>query len=194
MSSIGAKIVGILLGVALLLPVTGLARHKKNSPAALSSTPQDPPAVIKIEERIAAQESRNVQNLRRFSPRVETYLQEFEASSTMGYAPTSDSYYFGRLTYNGDTETVSFLPGEQAHVVEEMKKQSLLGHLIPFRVMAPYYMDTFASDVMVDSRGIGRDQYDYSFVRTEFLGDIRCLVFDIQARDDAQAGSKAGSG
>jgi hypothetical protein len=53
----------------------------------------------------------------------------------------------------------------------------------PFHSPTPFFINSFAADALIDARGIDRDQYAYSFVRSEFLGEIRCLVFDIQPKD-----------
>jgi len=66
----------------------------------------------------------------------------------------------GRLVYSGNGEAVSFLSQESP--VDEPKMRSLLGHVNPFDTSTPYFMNSFAADAVLDSRGIGRDQYEYS--------------------------------
>ncbi|MGA3213526.1 MAG: M48 family metalloprotease [Terriglobales bacterium] len=40
----------------------------------------------------------------------------------------------------------------------------------------------FAQMIIPDERGLSRENYNFSFARREFLGDLRCLVIDVQPK------------
>jgi hypothetical protein len=42
-----------------------------------------------------------------------------------------------------------------------------------------YGVDSFVQAALIDPKGLDRERYQFRFVRREFLGDVRCLVFDV---------------
>src|SRR4029077_19164121 len=47
-----------------------------------------------------------------------------------------------------------------------------------------YIPDGFAAMAVPDWRSLGRPRYEINFVRREFLGEARCLVFDVHPQDN----------
>ena len=53
----------------------------------------------------------------------------------------------------------------------------------------------FSWMIFADRNDFDREHYDFRYVRREFLGDVRCLVFDVTPKKDAaRAVSWAASG
>ncbi len=46
----------------------------------------------------------------------------------------------------------------------------------------------FSWMIFADREDFDRNHYDFKYVRREFLGDIRCLVFDVTPKKDAGKG------
>src|SRR2546426_8456422 len=40
----------------------------------------------------------------------------------------------------------------------------------------------FLQMIYVDMNGFDREHYEFSYIRREFLGEVRCLVFDVGPR------------
>jgi len=53
-----------------------------------------------------------------------------------------------------------------------------------------YLPDGFLQMIFIDTNGFDRQHYKFDYVRREFLGEVRCLVFDVIRRPKrAKAGS-----
>jgi len=50
----------------------------------------------------------------------------------------------------------------------------------------------FAQMMFIDADGFSRPNYNFEYVRREFLGDVRCLVFDVEPKDKAASGRFVG--
>ena len=100
-----------ILAVILICSVFTSAAEKpsakaQNQPQPWKSDPKFDPVVDKITTR----ESLFVKNLRKYSPMVETYIQNMRTDKDLGSVPTSDKYFLGRVTLETGVEDVNFLP------------------------------------------------------------------------------------
>ncbi len=122
-------------------------------------------------DRIIEREHATVQNLRDYTPIVETYLQNMRPDEKMGWVPNGDRYFLGRLDMSQDVDDRSFLgrPGFW---------QRFFGHFSNLYTIQ-YKPIGFSWMVFVDRNGFDRNHYDFKFERREFLGDVRCLVFSV---------------
>jgi hypothetical protein len=55
-----------------------------------------------------------------------------------------------------------------------------------------YFPEGFAQMALIDTRNFDRKTYKFDYVRREFLGDVRCLVFDLSPVDSEQPGKFIG--
>src|SRR6476469_124099 len=53
-----------------------------------------------IEALIVAREQRMIQQMRKYSPRTESYLQEFKLDLELGPVVSGDRYYVGRVKFD----------------------------------------------------------------------------------------------
>ncbi len=117
--------------------------------------------------------------MRHMRPLLETYIQFVKNDKEGNSAPTNDLYFLGRLDMTDGPEDVSFTgqPG--------------FGHRMLGKLTGIYSMHFlplgFAQMVVIDT-DFQKKYYNISFVRREFLGEVRCLVFDLQPKNDAPAG------
>src|SRR5437016_4284807 len=63
-----------------------------------------------VVERIVARENQLLKNLRNYSPRIETYIQNFRPDPELGSVPTDDHYFLGRMDFHRGVAVRSFLP------------------------------------------------------------------------------------
>jgi hypothetical protein len=146
--------------------------------------PQQPApslAVDRLLDRILLRENALVQELRHLAPIVETYIQEQQVLTlTPGAAPelhpTKDHYFLGRLRV---ADQVLHEP-----LIERTDPPAAGPPRLPFRG-APkdqplvFLARGFAQMALVDLDGFNRRNYVFHYVHREFLGEVRCLVFDV---------------
>ena len=142
-------------------------------------------------DRIFARETQLSASLRQYNPIIETYVQDMRSDSTLGMVPATDHYFLGQanLSQNSVREpsTVPAATEEQPKKKggwlhgksdEDLKKGGL-SESFP-KSTAP---NGFLQMIYVDPRGFDRQHYKLSYVRREYLGDVRCLVFDVYPTD-----------
>ena len=123
--------------------------------------------------------------LRKYSPVVETYIQNMKPDPDMGAVPTSDQYFLGRLDMNGgNLQDHSYL-----------KKAGFLRRMMDTltSVYQVHYVPLgFMGMIVLDGQGFDRVHYDFHFVRRDFLGDVRCLVIDVTPKRNSGKGRFTG--
>ena len=118
--------------------------------------------------------------MKQLHPLVETYLQNLRNDKDLGApVPANDVYFLGRLDVSGGmTDDRAF----------NMPTTSGLGKRMLSKLSSMYTMKFlplgFAQMVILDE-DFQRKYYNFTFVRREFLGEVRCLVVDVAPRKDA---------
>ena len=112
--------------------------------------------------------------MRHMHPLVETYLQDLKNDPNGNPYPVKDQYFLGRLDMSEGPEDVSFVgqPGFGHRMFAKLTGVYSL-HFLPMG---------FAQMVVLDS-DFQKRYYKFNFVRREFLGELRCLVIDVQPRE-----------
>jgi len=124
-----------------------------------------------VVDKIVAQEQAEVQLLRQYTPLVETYIQYLRADNQAGSVPHGDKYFLGRAGLAGGVE---LQPLDRSIGAND----KLFGGLKGF-FSAEFVPRGFLQMVYVDMSGFDRNHYRFEYARREFLGEVRCLVFDI---------------
>jgi len=148
-------------------------------PQATAPAPAAPSSFEQVIELVVAREHFFNQQMRHMHPLVETYIQNLKSDQELGAVPVSDQYFLGRLDLSGGLDDRSFInqPGF-GHKILSRLSSLYSAHLLPLG---------FAQMVMVDS-DFQRQYYEFTFVRREFLGELRCLVIDVHPRQGAGNG------
>jgi len=122
--------------------------------------------------------------MKQLHPLVETYLQNLKDDKDLGApVPASDVYFLGRLDMSEGTDDRSFTSPTTAGLGKRM-----LSKLKDLYVMK-FYPLGFAQMIILD-QDFQRKYYDFTFVRREFLGEIRCVVLDVAPKKDARKNKK----
>jgi hypothetical protein len=172
----------IFLSVSLtsLLACTASAQVETRQSADQTSLPSEKPqtfrSVITVDQaidHIIAREHNEIAIIRHYSPLIETYIQDLKLDPANGVVPIRDHYFLG-----------------QADLVKGVVDNSLLGKPGRFNQMNPlYHLSVFKSDfipegflqmIYIDANGFDRQHYQFDYVRNEFLGDVKCVVFDVR--------------
>jgi len=107
------------------------------------------------------------------TPVVETYLQNLAADPQLGPVPSEDHYFLGRLDMGENIDRKDYLKEQE----RSMQQRLLGGFQKLYKVQ--YQPMGFSWMVYADRTDFDREHYDFRYVRREFLGDVRCLVFDV---------------
>ena len=116
------------------------------------------------------------------TPVVETYLQNLTADPTLGAVPSEDHYFLGRMDMGESIDRKDYLKQQE----KSMQSRLLGGFQKLYKVQ--YQPLGFSWMVYADRTDFDREHYDFHYVRREFLGDVRCLVFDVTPKKKSGVG------
>ena len=133
--------------------------------------PQPPPTPEEVLDRIIAQEQAEVGMVQQYSPLVETYIQYIRPDKMTGAVPDGDKYFLGRAELS---RGVDLMPLDK----EAGLKRKVLGSWSEF-FSSEFLPRGFLQMIFLDMSGFDRLHYRVEYVRREFLGEVRCLVFDV---------------
>ena len=150
----------------------------------LGATPQQPDSMSQVVDRVVAQERVEVQLLRQYSPLVETYIQYLRPDKESGAVPNGDKYFLGRAEL---ARGVELEPLEH----DTSLKRKLLGGLREF-FSTEFVPRGFLQMIYLDMSGFDRQHYNFTYLRREFLGEVRCLVFDVEPLPNSGKGRFVG--
>jgi len=138
-------------------------------------------------EKIVKQENDLVKSYGIYSPRVETYVQEIHTNKDRSKKIVGDDYFMGRLEVKNGVIEKSFLPSQGLTLKSVMSKVLLYG---PFLRLFSFQFQpgSFAYPMFLDPQHFDLAHYKFEFVGREFLGQVRCLVFNVRPRVHAGKG------
>ena len=116
------------------------------------------------------------------TPVVETYLQNLTADAQLGAVPSADHYFLGRMDMGETIDRKDYLKEEE----KGMQARLLGGFQKLYKVQ--YQPLGFSWMVYADRTDFDREHYDFHYARREFLGDVRCLVFDVTPKKGSGRG------
>lgn len=142
----------------------------------LQAAPADP-LVERLLDKIVERENHFLESVRTHTPLIETYIQETtEADDASG--PTKDHYFLGRFRLADAVNYETLVERTDPPLAEKRRRLFLPGGGTRAAGMA-FLPRGFAQMTVMDLREFNRQTYQFEFVRREFLGEVRCLVFDV---------------
>ena len=147
-------------------------------PAATQTVPQAAPALPNdvSAERIFQQEAKLVESMNHYTPLVETYVQRLKPDEDFGTLPDRDRYFLGRLILaNNRLSNKAFKDHNQSRFFSRVLDR-LNGF---YRVNYPHL--GFMQMVFLD-QNFDKEHYALKYLRRQFLGEVRTLVFDVVPR------------
>jgi len=123
-------------------------------------------------DRIIAREHEEISVIRQYTPIVETYVQDMKPDAEMGIVPVKDHYFLGQAELAKGIMDDSML---------DKKKSKIAGfnpfsHLEGSSTAVPH---GFLQMVYIDVDRFDREHYQFTYVGREFLGEVRCAIFDV---------------
>ncbi|HXA06843.1 MAG TPA: hypothetical protein VNY30_18485 [Bryobacteraceae bacterium] len=163
---------GALAGVASAQNPTQTA--DQTQPQAGSSTTGPVTTVDQAIDRLIAREHDEIATIRRYTPIIETYIQDMKPDKDMGAVPVKDHYFLGQAELAKGVVDNSMLSKRKG----KMDAFNPISHLSGL-FTSSYVPEGFLQMIYIDTNGFDRQHYQFDYVRREFLGEVRCLVFDV---------------
>ncbi len=160
-----------------------------SAPAAPAEQPAVAPAPTTMDQVVdlfIQREHALIKMLAKRTPIVETYLQNLSADPQLGPVPSADHYFLGRMDMGENVERKDYLKDSEAN----MQTRLMGGFQKLFKVQ--YQPLGFSWMVYADHTDFDREHYGFTYVRREFLGDVRCLVFDVTPKKNSGKGRFVG--
>ena len=169
-------------GLAFIL--SGVAAF--GAPATPKPADQTPRTMDEAIDRVITNENRLYAQIKNYSPLVETYIQNLKPDKDLGYIPGGDKYFLGRADFSKGVNLVSLSETEG----KGKKIFSSIGNFFTFAMQ--YLPDGFLQMIFIDTNGFDKQHYKFDYVHREFLGEVRCLVFDVTPLAKSGKGRFAG--
>jgi hypothetical protein len=174
---------------ATLLLALGAVGAQAKKPKFAALTPLTPEQVALI-DKSAAQEKLMVKELQKRIPLVQTYIQEVKADAKLSSVPSSDTYILSRVDFGKTFQASDY---QEKAVRKGFFKGSigaLSGITKALHLDTGEYSSTGMMDMMfIDSTNYDRQHYDFQFVRNDFLGSVRTVVFDVFPKKEKGMGA-----
>ena len=138
-----------------------------------AAAPDQPRTMDQVLDRVINNEQRLYSQIRNYQPLVETYIQNLKPDKDLGEVPAGDKYFLGRANFS---KGVSLVPLNDV----SSKGRKMVGSVGNFFSFAMQFLpDGFLQMIFIDTNGFDKAHYKFDYVRREFLGEVRCLVFDV---------------
>jgi Peptidase family M48 len=140
---------------------------------AAAAAAQKPRTMDEVIDRVTANENQLYNRMKNYSPLVETYIQNLKPDKELGYVPAGDKYFLGRADFSKGVSMVSLSDTD----TKGKKFFTSIGNFFSFSMQ--FLPDGFLQMIFIDTNGFDKQHYKFDYVRREFLGEVRCLVFDV---------------
>jgi hypothetical protein len=185
-----------MISALLAVTVTAVAQQPASAPqnpqpaAAQPAQPETnlaPPTTMdQVVDRVILREKELIKFLSPRTPIVETYVQNLTQDAQLGPIPQSDHYFLGRMDLSDSIDRSDYLEDKGKDKEDGMEKHLLGGFTKMFKFQ--YQPLGFSWMIFADRNDFDRQHYTFHYARREFLGDVRCLVFDLTPKKDAGHG------
>ncbi len=171
----------VLAGAVLCVAGSGAqayrwAEQSSTASSAARSSGSQVKTVDQAIDRVVAREREEIEAIWRFTPVMEVYIQDMKpgTGSDAGAVPAGDHYFLGSASLaNGAVEQ---------RILGSDKERE--GRLLGIGRSESHKEDNFVKMVYADPHDFDRQHYQFEFVRREFLGEVRCVVFDVTPLPD----------
>lgn len=163
-----------------LLPAATLAAQTTNVANNVTPAPASDAVVDRLLDRIVQREHEFLERMKQRAPLVETYIQESSlpgAASPESTEPERDDYFLGRLRL-GDSVGYEKLIERGAAPIKAVSKLPF-AHGSSRNQPLTFLPRGFAQMAIIDLHDFNRQTYSFDYAGREFLGEVRCLVFDV---------------
>lgn len=133
-------------------------------------------------DRMIDHERKFVATMQGMHPLAETYVQDFRKRSNHESEPVNDQYFLGRISLNEVLREKLFQSQRDERHLSSPFSSIFTERLLP---------QGFVQMALLDAN-FQKSNYRFTFVRREFLGEVRCILIDVQPADAARKGLFSG--
>ncbi|PYJ53140.1 MAG: hypothetical protein DME82_14770, partial [Verrucomicrobia bacterium] len=182
-SIVAASVLITLSAVAQQTAAPSSSSTPQTTQPTTSTTPAaaQPTTMDQVVDRTIEREHGLMDFLKTRTPLVETYLQNLKLDPQLGPVPSQDHYFLGRIDMAESVDRRDYLSKDSSF---QNRLMGGFSKLFKFE----YKPMGFSWMIFADREDFDRNHYDFRYVRREFLGDVRCLVFDVTPKKDAGKG------
>ncbi len=168
------------LSIILLGALAGFAGAQtqqtadQTQPQPGNSTDSSVTTVNQAIDRMIAREHDENATIRRYNPIIETYIQDMKPDANLGSIPVKDHYFLGQANLSKGVVDTSMLDKKKS----KMEELNPLSHVSDY-FTSQYVPEGFLQMIYLDTAYFDRQHYQFDYVGREFLGEVRCLVFDV---------------
>jgi hypothetical protein len=156
------------LTIAVILLTTAPCQPQTASAALTNPRP----TMDQVVDHAIARERALIEMLKTRTPLIETYLQDLKFDPERGAVPVQDHYFFGRMDLRETVDRRDYLPKRGG-----FERMLLGGFNRLYKI--EYNPLGFSWMIFADRDDFNRKTYRFKFAHREFLGDVRCIVFDV---------------
>ncbi len=168
------------LTVFLAVVTVQAKTHKFAPPVPLT------PAQTALVQKAIAQEKATVKAIEEHTPVVQTYIQNIRPDPKLYSVPESDQYMLGRVDFGKSFSNKGYETKSTSHGFFKGSLKYVSGLTKAFGVS--YSATGFMDMMFLDPVSFDLQHYDFAYVRREFLGSIRTVVFDVRPKPKTGAG------
>ena len=174
------------LGLALFIGVS--AAHAKKEPKYAAPVPLTPEQTALI-EKASAQEKNTVKQIQKSTPLVQTYIQNMRPDPVLSAVPMSDEYSIARVDFGKSFSAEAYGARKTAGRGFFKGTFKYLGDLTKsFHIS--YSATGFMDMMFIDPVGFDQQHYIFTYVRRDFLGSVRTMVFDVRPRPEVKGAGR----
>jgi hypothetical protein len=169
--------VAVLFAVALVFAVPARAQQSQPAAAGASQAQAASSPAMTLKEalnRIIRREHQEDEIIRRYDPIVETYVQEVKPEQEFGDVPVRDYYFLGQGDLARGVVDENMLGGDRKNFLRQLNP---LAHAMNF--VSSFDPSGFLQMIYLDRAYFDRSHYHFEYVGKDFLGSVRCYVFDL---------------
>src|SRR5215472_1351073 len=180
-----SRVLILFIMTSLTVAAQQQLNENPSQPATANQPPSDIPSqpakegptqVSVIADRVFAQEARLVESMHHYTPLVETYIQNLKPDPDFVTVPGSDRYFLGRFVLDQK--------GVNGRAFKDNNRSSFMYQVLDrldgfFRMH--YHHIGFLEMVFLNDQ-FDKSHYELRFLRRQFLGEVKALVFDVVPR------------
>src|ERR1017187_6596689 len=169
----------------LIITLGTACAYAKKAPKYEQTHPLTPEQAALVEKAIG-REKVLIKNIQQRTPLVETYIQNTKPDIKLYQVPVEDQYTLSRVDFGKGFYDKSYTPRADAKNKHNFFKGSLAAITSLSKALGlerfTYQPNGFMQMMFLDPYGFDNQHYVFSFVRREFLGSVRTVVFDVHPK------------
>jgi hypothetical protein len=144
------------------------------------------PEQAALVEKAIGREKVLIKNIQQRTPLVETYIQNTTPDIKLYQVPVGDQYVLSRVDFGKGFFDKTYIPREDKHSKHNFFKGSFAAIAGLSKALGlerfTYSPTGFMQMMFLDPTGFDNQHYVFSYVRREFLGSVRTVVFDVHPK------------